>query len=278
VAGTILLSLPISSTKGHLSFIDALFTSTSAVCVTGLVVVDTATQLSKFGQTVVLVLIQLGGLGIMTFGIVFTLLVGGRMKVKDRMVVQDTLSHLPMKDINQLVKAVFLTTFSIEFVGFLILFARWIKYFPIDEALYHALFHSVSAFCNAGFSTFSSSLEAFRGDPVINITIMGLIILGGIGFLVHVELRDYVNKYTPRRQLSLHTKMTVVFSFILIIIGMVFIFFMESSNLHKDAAFSERAMTALFQSVTTRTAGFNSINIRSMTNSALFLMMFSLCL
>ena len=116
--GTILLSLPAASTKGHLSVIDALFTSTSAVCVTGLIVVDTATHFTKFGQTVILVLIQLGGLGIMTFGVVFTLIMGGKIGIKDRMVMQDTLYHSPSHDIKQLIKAVFLTTFTIEFIGF----------------------------------------------------------------------------------------------------------------------------------------------------------------
>jgi trk system potassium uptake protein TrkH len=272
--GTLLLSLQISSTKEPLAFIDALFTATSAVCVTGLVVVDTATHLTRFGQTVVLVLIQLGGLGIMTFGIVFTIIMGGRLKVKDRMVVQDTLSHLPIKNINHLIKSVFLTTFTIELFGFFLLFMHWLKYFPAEEAAYNALFHSVSAFCNAGFSTFSNSLESFSGDILTNLIIMGLIILGGLGFLVHTELRSYVSRRIGRRQISLNTKMTVAFSFALIVIGMVFIFFMESGNLLHDAGFKEKMLSSLFQSVTTRTAGFNTISTRGLTNSVLFLMIF----
>jgi trk system potassium uptake protein TrkH len=274
IIGTVLLSLPISSTSGRLSLIDALFTSTSAVCVTGLIVVDTATELSRFGQTVVLLLIQLGGLGIMTFGVVFTLLVGGRLKVKDRMVLQDTLAHLPIKDIKHLIKAVFTVTFVIEFFGFLLLFSRFIYYFPVKEAAYNALFHSVSAFCNAGFSTFSNSLESFQGDIFINLTLILLIILGGIGFFVHAEIRSFVNKTTPRRQISLHTKMTLTFSFIFIAIGMIFILFMEGGNLLQDSSVIEKLLSSLFQSVTTRTAGFNTMNIGNLTNGVLFLMMF----
>jgi len=274
IAGTILLSLPISATNGRLSLIDALFTSTSAVCVTGLIVVDTATELTRFGQTVVLILIQLGGLGIMTFGVVFTILLGGRFSVRDRMVMQNTLSYLPKQNINSLIKAVFMTTFLIEFVGFAVLFIRWIKYFPVKEAAFNALFHSVSAFCNAGFSTFPDSLVQFQGDVVTNFAIIILIFFGGIGFLVHAELRNYINRHTPRMQISLHTKMTVTFSILFIIIGMIFIFFMEGGNALVDASMGERLLGSLFQSVTTRTAGFNSLNIRSMTNGVLFIMMF----
>ncbi len=272
IAGTILLSLPISSNKGHLNFIDAFFTATSAVCVTGLIVVDTATQFTRFGQTVILILIQLGGLGIMTFGVVFSILIGGRVNVKDRMVVQSTLFHSPREDVHGLIKSVFLATFTIEFIGFCILFFRWLKYFPVSEALFNALFHSVSAFCNAGFSTFSNSLEAFKGDTFITVTIMWLIIMGGIGFLVHAEIRNFVSKKTPRRQISLHAKMAVLFSVIMIIAGALFIFFMESGNTLAGAPMKEKLLGAFFQSVTTRTAGFNTLRIGALTNSVLFIM------
>lgn len=273
-AGTLLLMLPAASAKGPLTFIDALFTATSSVCVTGLIVVDTATHFTRFGQTVILVLIQLGGLGIMTFGVVFTILIGGRLNVKDRMVVQDTLSHLPIADLNQLIAAVFLSTFIIEFIGFCILFVHWLNFFPVEDAAFNALFHAVSAFCNAGFSTFSDSLMSFKGDVITNFTIMGLVILGGIGFLVHAELRTYIKRRTPRRQISLHTKMTVTFSLALIVIGTVFIFFMENNNLLQDMSITDKFLGALFQSVTTRTAGFNTVNTGALTNSVLFMMMF----
>ncbi len=276
IVGTILLSLPISSNKGHLSFIDAFFTSTSAVCVTGLIVVDTAKDLSRFGQSVILLLIQLGGLGIMTFGVVFTVMLGRRINVKDRMLVQGTLYHSPLKDMQQLIRSVLIATISIELIGFAILLTRWIHIFPLNEAIFNALFHSVSAFCNAGFSTFSDSLVAFKGDSVVNFTIMVLIVLGGLGFLVHADVRNFVRRDTPRKQLSLHTKITLTFSAILIIVGALFILVIEFNNPETlgDLSGKERVLSAIFQSVTTRTAGFNTISIGALTNSVLCFMMF----
>lgn len=269
--GSLLLVQPMAVHGTPLKFIDALFTSASAVCVTGLVVVDTGSRFTLAGQWIILTLIQLGGLGIMTFSVVFILLLGRKLAFREKLLIADTFSHLPVDDVASLVKEIFFFTFIIEGTGALLLFCRWLPEYPWPHALYLAIFHAVSAFCNAGFSLFRDSLMGYRGDILVNMTIMMLIISGGLGFLVIMELRYYLlHKMTRRRMsLSLHTKLVLAVTLLLIFGGMVMIYFTEQDHTLMQVPVGEGLLAAAFQSVTARTAGFNTLDIGSFANSSL---------
>ena len=273
--GTTALTMPFSTVSGSISFVDALFTATSAVCVTGLAVVDTGTYFTFWGQTVILLLIQLGGLGIMTFSVLFFLLMGKRVSFRHRMIMQEVFSHTPREDIYKVVRAIFLFTGIVEAAGALSLFFFWIGDYSVMESAYLAVFHSISAFCNAGFALFSDSFMGYRTAPVLNLTICSLIVLGGLGFPVVYELyeRFRVRTVKPAR-LTVQTKVVVITSSILIISGMAFFFWGEYGNILKEAPLSERLWTALFQSITTRTAGFNTVDIGRLSNSTIMAFMF----
>jgi len=268
--GTLLLTFPTATTDGRgASFIDALFTSTSATCVTGLIVQDTPTYFSGFGQLVILVLIQLGGIGIMSYS-AFLALLFGRFTLGQRGMLQDMMEE--DRNILGMIVYVFKMTFVIEFVGAVILFLRWIFVYknPL-QAIYLSIFHSVSAFCNAGFSLFSNSLENYAGDPLVNIIIMALIISGGIGFIVVYEITRKINK--PRRTLTTHSRLVLTTSALLVIIGFIALFFIEFDGAFLNYPLTAKLWGALFQSVTPRTAGFNTIPIASLSAISLTIMM-----
>jgi len=268
--GTLLLTFPTATTDGRgASFIDALFTSTSATCVTGLIVQDTPTYFSGFGQLVILVLIQLGGIGIMSYS-AFLALLFGRFTLGQRGMLQDMMEE--DRNILGMIVYVFKMTFVIEFVGAVILFLRWIFVYknPL-QAIYLSIFHSVSAFCNAGFSLFSNSLENYAGDPLVNIIIMALIISGGIGFIVVYEITGKINK--PRRTLTTHSRLVLTTSALLVIIGFIALFFIEFDGAFLNYPLTAKLWGALFQSVTPRTAGFNTIPIASLSAISLTIMM-----
>src|SRR4030043_2107002 len=187
LAGGILLCPPFSATQGSLRFVDALFTSTSAVCVTGLVVVDTGKDLSTIGQVMTLFLIQIGGLGIITFSTVFFILMGRGISFKGREIVQTTFLHTPTRKFMAILKSVLWFTLITEFIGTLFLFIRFSRDFPPGTALYHAVYNAISAFNNCGYSLFSDNLIGYQGDLIVNLTIMGLIVHGGVGFIVQDE-------------------------------------------------------------------------------------------
>lgn len=216
--GTILLMLPAASADKQLDFVNALFTSTSASCVTGLVVVDTGSALSKFGQIVVLILIQIGGLGIMTLSTIFLLIIGRRPSMAGRMVIQDTFTHGGEQGLTLLLRDIVLFCFVIEGFGVAMMFFRFLPGQAIDEALYISIFHSVSAFCNAGFSLFPDSFTAYRSDWVLNPVICFLIVSGGIGFPVLSELkRQFPFNRRTWSHLSLHSKLVLSTTAILLI-------------------------------------------------------------
>ena len=268
--GTILLILPAaSSTQKSIGFINALFTATSATCVTGLIVLDTGKDFSTFGQLVILILLQCGGLGIMTMSTMFAFLAGKRISLRHRLLIQESLNQFSIGGLVRLAKYILIFTAVIEGVGAAILFFYWQRIYSPLQALYLAAFHSISAFCNAGFSLFSDSLIRYKGDLVINLTFIILIILGGIGFLVLLEFFQY----GKNRTLSLHAKLALKISLILILIGFIIIFFVESNNPSTlgNLSFSEKMFGSIFQSVTARTAGFNTIHIGNMQNATLFL-------
>ena len=272
--GTLLLMLPLASTRGSLHFVDALFTATSAGCVTGLSVLNVADTLSPFGQGVLLALIQLGGLGIMTLSTLFVLGTKGRVGFSGNLIIQDTFTHSGKKSPGAILKAVFHVTIIIELLGTVLLFCR---FYPdsssVGRALWLSLFHSISAFCNAGFALYPDSLVRFRGDLLVNGTLSFLIIAGGLGFLVISELKGKMRPGWQWERLSLHTRLVVTTSLLLLALGGLFTLFLEWDNTLNGLPFSEKIMAAFFQSATLRTAGFNTLDFSTMANGTLFIAM-----
>jgi trk system potassium uptake protein TrkH len=258
--------------------LDALFTATSAQCVTGLILVDTGTKLTLFGQCVVLALIQIGGLGIMTFSVYLFIYLKVGVSARGRWIIHETLMHTPVSSWRELIRGIFLMTLVIEAAGAVLLAFAFVPVLGFWEGVYSALFHSISAFCNAGFSLFADSLIGFRDNPLVNLTVMGLIILGGIGFLVIRELiqvaRVRAKKRSQRPKLSLHSKIVLVTSSLLIVYGALMIGWLEHDNALAGMPLIEGFWTALFQSVTARTAGFNSIDLNAFRASTIFLVIF----
>ena len=270
--GTALLMLPVSVQSKPLGFVDALFTATSASCVTGLSVVDTGGHFSVFGQTVILMLIQAGGLGIMTLSTLFLVVAGRKPGMMERQVIQDTFTHQGAMPPSTIVKEVILFAFLIEGVGTVFLFFRFLMEAPPAEAFYLSIFHAVSAFCNAGFCLFPDSLEAYRTDWMINLTICFMIVSGGIGFFVLSEFkRHFPFSRRTWSRLSLHSKLAVPATLVLIFSGAFMILFTEWHNTLASLTIPERFLAAFFQSITTRTAGFNTLPIPRLSNETLFL-------
>lgn len=272
--GSFLLELPLSSRFDRLSMIDAFFTATSAVCVTGLTVVDTGTAFSLFGQLVILTLIQIGGLGVMTISVMLFQWLGKNISIRHRMVMQDVFSHTPRHDIFDLVKSVLIFTFVAESIGAVVLTMHWIKIFPFPEAVYFALFHSVSAFCNAGFALFSDSLMGYSDQLGIVVPVAVLIVIGGIGFPVLYDLQSHLVAPKPRPRLSVQTKTVLLTTVLLIIGGAAMIAVLEYPNHPEPRSWSHMAMTSIFQSITCRTAGFNTVDISSLHEATLSVMIF----
>lgn len=259
--GSLLLALPVASASGvGVPWFDTLFTATSAVCVTGLVVVDTGTTYSAFGHVVLLVLIQLGGLGFMTFATLIFRLTGRQISMRDRMIMQDSFNQDDMGGVVDLVLWVAKCAFTVELCGALLLAIRMIPLYGILKGAFYALFHSVSAFCNAGFDLFGGgrSLTGFTGDVLMNLTAVALVVIGGLGFGV---MGDMIRKKRFRR-FRLHTKLVLVSYGALLLGGFLMVLILEWSNPETLGAlpFGEKLLAALFQSVTLRTAGFNTIN------------------
>ena len=269
--GTGLLWLPVSAAREPLSLLDAFFTATSAVCVTGLIVVDTPNDLSLFGQSIVLLMIQAGGLGYMSITTVVAVAIGKQLTVHERLTLQEALNVQTMDGLIRFVLNVFKLTLAFELIGALVLAARWLEQMGAARALYFGLFHSVSAFNNAGFSLFSDSLMGFRDDMVVNATVLALIIFGGVGFVVLTEL----GRLRDRRHLSVHTRLVLTISAALILGTTLAVFVLEQRNPRTigDLAAPQALLASLFQAVTPRTAGFNTLDIGAMTPATLFLLM-----
>jgi len=270
ITGAILLWFPFSATKGNLRFVDALFTSTSGVCVTGLVVVDVGKDLSTLGQVITIFLFQIGGLGIITFSTVFFVLMGRGISFKGRDIVQSTFLHTPRRDFIVIAKAVLVFTFIIESLGTLLLFIRFSNDFPIGTALYHAVYNAISAFNNCGYSLFSDNLMGYQGDPIVNLTIMGLIVLGGIGFIVQYEVLSKLRGI--QKKLSVHSKIVIITTSVLILSGAILFYVFERNHIIKDVPVQNKILASFFQSVTPRTAGFNTVDIGLLTNATILLM------
>ena len=271
--GAFLLTLPVATVDGNgLFFIDALFTATSATCVTGLVVVDTGTTFTTFGQLTILAMIQIGGLGFMTVATLLTLILGRKISFRQRLLIQESLNHLSVEGVVKLVQKVLIFTLVFESAGALILTLYWAKEMGWSQALYFGIFHSVSNFNNAGFDVVGNfrSLTPYVSDWVVNLVIITLIIAGGIGFVVIAELVEY----RQRRKLSMHTKVVLSMTAFLTLLGTVLIFAFEFTNPKTLAPldWSGKILGSLFQSVCTRTDGANTLPIGDMHQSSLFLM------
>jgi len=276
LSGTLLLWLPLASAEEPLSLVDALFTATSAVCVTGLTVVDTGTHFSLFGQLVILALIQLGGLGIMTLGTFFIAALGGRLSWQNRDLITQTISRDTRYDLWQLLKSVLLLTMTVEAIGAALLAIRFLTNMSLPTALYHSVFHSVSAFCNAGFSLNANSFESYVSDWIVNLTLIGLIIVGGLGFVVLLDLRRLVQRNDglshAERRLSFHSRLTLSFTGALVLTGVVLFIGLEWTDTLTGLRWPDKLLASLFQSVTSRTAGFNTVPIGFTSNATLFLL------
>lgn len=274
--GTVLLMLPISNQSGHsLRFMDALFTATSAACVTGLIVVDVETTFTLFGEIVIMILMQLGGLGFMTIATLIALLFGRKLSLKDRLILKEAINSDTMEGVVRIIRKVLIFSFTIEGIAAIIFTARWSVDMPFLKALYYGIFHSVSLFNNGGFDLFGNSFQYYTGDWLFNTIASILVISGGLGFVVLNDLFEFPKK----RRLSLHSKMVLSVSGVLIALGAIVLFVFEFTNTKTLGSldFPHKLYASFFQSVSTRSSGTSTIDItelRSATQFFFILLMF----
>lgn len=282
--GAFLLSLPISNKVEGTAFIDHLFTSTSAVCVTGLTTVVVVEQYTVFGQWVLIALMQIGGLGLMTLIAVFVIFLSGKLTLSNRLALNEAVNFFNLNDFNHFIKAILKYTLFFELIGFILLSTRFVPIFGFSEGLFISLFTAVSAFCNAGLDTLGgSSLQLYAHDIVINLTVMFLIVVGGLGFGVWFDIsqgsKSLIKKTYPLqyiiKHLKVHTKLAITMTLSLILGGALIIFVFEYGNTLTIGDFNlfDKIMASLFQSITTRTAGFATLNMSVMKSASLFMMM-----
>lgn len=279
LAGTLILHLPISSSEDEKIHLRAcLFTATSAVCVTGLTVKDIGKDFSLFGQITIMLLVQIGGLGILTFSNWLVISLKGRKSdMGTRLLLSESHGSLPNVEPVRLLRQIILYTFLCEGVGALLLFFRFIQDSPPAAAFWQAIFHSVAAFCNAGFSLFSDNLIGYRNDTTVNLTICGLIIMGGLGFVVFSDLTSYFTpsrSETRRKRISYHTRVVLWTTFWLLVLFMGVFLVLEWNATMTGFSLKERLLASLFLSVTPRTAGFNTVDMGQLTNTTLIFQIF----
>lgn len=274
LVGTVLLLMPFSTQSHEISFVDALFTATSAVCVTGLIVKDTGTDFTPAGQFIVLLLFQMGGLGIMTFSTLILLVAGKRISIKDRIIIQEGYASSSNKNVMGLIRTIFVYTLIIEGVGTLFLYLHWRSQLSGMSALFKSIFHSVSAFCNAGFSLMSDSFVSYRGDVWVNMVILALIISGGLGFLVIQELKQVTVSLLKGKKvrLSLHTRLVLTLTFFLIVVSGLLLFVIEGRHAMQGFGLKEKILASCFQAVTARTAGFNTMGLSALSFGSILLL------
>ncbi|MCW0721994.1 TrkH family potassium uptake protein [Clostridioides difficile] len=277
VIGALLLTLPIASQSGEsIGLLNALFTATSAVCVTGLVMVDTATYWSLFGQIVIITLIQIGGLGFMTVATMFSLMARKKIQLRERLLIQESLNQADLSGLVRLTRFVLIITITIEGIGALVLSTVFIPQFGLSKGIWYSVFHAISAFCNAGFDLMGSvsgpftSLNSYVNNFTVSMTVCALIVLGGLGFPV---VLDIVRK---RRfsKLNVHSKVVLFLTATLIFVGALFIFLIEFNQkaTMADLPLKGKVLSAIFQSVTARTAGFNTLDLATLRESSVFVM------
>lgn len=278
--GTLLLSLPVASQNGKsTNFLTALFTSTSAVCVTGLAVVDTGTHWSLFGQAVILLLIQVGGLGFMAVATLFVLIAKKKVNLKERLLIQESLNQFNLSGLTKLTKQILIITFTAELLGTLFLSTEFVPKLGLFKGLWFSIFHSVSAFCNAGFDIMGevsgpfTSLTSFVNNYTVSATISLLILLGGIGFPVIVEILK-CKKNKNFKRISVHSRIVLKTTAFITILSTILLMIVEFHNYKTigNFSFNSKILASLFQSVTARTAGFNTYDLSLMTGSGIFIM------
>ena len=265
LVGSLLLHLPAASTHGRLSYIDALFTATSAVCVTGLSVLDPGRDLTLLGQVILILLIQLGGLGFMTFGTMLLIVLRKRITLSERLLISNSLNEDGLQGIVRLVMRIMGLTLSIEGIGAVLLMTRLIPKHGVARGVWYSIFHAISAFCNAGIDLMGiripfSSLTLYAANPLVNLVIMALIIIGGIGFLTWEDIRSNHLHFSRYRMQS---KVILTTTAILILLPALYFYFGE----FRQGGFGTRILLSLFQSVTPRTAGFNTADFSKLTES-----------
>ena len=274
--GTVLLSLPIATDKAHeTTVLDALFTAVSATCVIGLSPFDTYTHWTTFGQIVILVLFQIGGLGIMTFMSMFSVFLHKKIGLQERLLLVQTSGNIRLNGVVKLLKKIFIGTFLFEAIGAVILAYAFYEEMGLKKSIYYGIFHSVSAFCNAGFDLMGfrdpfSSLTYYEKSPIVCFTLMALIILGGLGFFVWSDVLK--NKFHFSRY-SLHSKIILYSALVLILLGWFFYYIFELNGNLYNLTYPEKIMSSLFLSVSTRTAGFVTMDISQLSESGLLLTM-----
>lgn len=271
LTGAMILTLPISSANGtSLPFIDALFTATTATCVTGLVVVDTGTYFTLFGQIIILILIQVGGLGFMTMATLFAIFLKRQISLRERLILQEALNQISMEGIVRLIRKVVIYSLVIETIGATIFAIRWSFDMSLGKAIYFGIFHGVSLFNNAGMDLFGEfrSLTGYVSDPIVNIAATSLIILGGLGFVVMSDLIEF----RKIKRLSLHTKVVLSTTGGLLLIGTIVIFIFEFTNPKTLGSldFAGKIWGSFFQSVTPRTAGASTLDIAGLRQASQF--------
>ena len=278
--GTLLLLMPFTTSDGTWTNpVVALFTATSAVCVTGLAVVDTGSYFSFWGQLIILLLIQLGGLGYMTISTFLMLLLGRKFDLKQKFAIQESFDRPFLQGSNNLVRSIIATTLILELTGIFILLLVFVPEHGFSQGLWISIFHSISAWNNAGFSLFSDSLVGYQSSWLIHLVISGLVILGGIGYQVMIELYLWTDNFLSKRKakfcFSLNFKVVTSTTLMLLVIGTLALFLTEINNPEtlKNLSWEDKFLAAWFQSMTTRTAGFNSIDLGTMSTAGLFLTM-----
>ena len=273
--GAFLLCLPLAQISGKSgNFLENLFTATSALCVTGLVVNDISITYTIFGKIVILILIQLGGLGVLTVSSMVILSISRKMGYYTKKIVSEDINYNILTEIPRYLKNVSIVVFGIEFVGAVLLFFEFSKKLPFIQAVGYSIFHSVSAFCNAGFALFSNNMENYTGNILINFVITTLIILGGLGFAAILDVYNVIKK--TRRKLSTSTHLAIVMTIFLICFGAVMTFMLEYSNKGTIGSLNlhDKLLSSYFQSVTLRTAGFQTVDLATLTTPTIIIYLF----
>ena len=268
--GGILLSLPIASKSGEATnFLDAVFTSTSAVCVTGLVTLNTSAHWSIFGQTIIIILIEIGGLGFMSFAVLFAMILGKKITLRERLVMQEAMNTYSIQGLVKMVRYVLVFTVSVQFFGALLLSTQFVPEYGPVKGIFFSIFHSISAFCNAGFDLFGNSLMNYSSNSVVILVISSLIIIGGLGFTVLLEIYEFKGI----KKLSLHSKIVILSSTILVFGGAILMFIFEYNNPQTigNMNIQDKLLNSFFASVSPRTAGFNSVPLTEMSIAGNFL-------
>jgi trk system potassium uptake protein TrkH len=272
--GAGLLLLPVSRAgEEPISPVDALFTSTSAVCVTGLIVLDTGSDFSLFGQAVILFLIQVGGLGIMAFSAIILVAAGRQVGLVEQSMVEETYGKILTIRPASLIRKIALYTFTLELLGAILFYLCFRSDFGTKEAVWQSVFHSVSAFCNAGFSLFSDSFVRYRDEPAVNLVLMFLIVVGGLGFVVVADLVSSIRSTAKRRywRFTLHSRIVLYASGGLILVGAFLVGILEIGNVFNDVSWGNSILSSFFLSITSRTAGFHTVDPSQLSSAALLL-------